>query len=352
VAEFLGVGGTHYPGFIGTADRMADQFLRSLDNERTPAAIKDPANWPEGLKQELADDRGAATGARHREQVIGAMMRTRDAIDAFRPDVVIMAGDDQFENFHEDLVPVFSVCAYDAFEVQPFARRGGGVFGGGNIWEEPSDKVFRFRGQPEIARKLTSGVIRQGFDLAYAYKPLHAPSLSYSFSNTLLYLDDDRRGWHYPVVPIYVNCHGDLFVRNHAHGGPVNEEAPPDPEAPSPRRCFEFGEAAARALRETDLRVAFIGSASWSHGSLNTKSAWTWPDVEADRRTFEHLRDGDLTYFRDVTSEQLAEAGQRELRLWCFMLGAMHEVGAKVEDAELFESWAFNSVKAVALLRP
>jgi hypothetical protein len=132
----------------------------------------------------------------------------------------------------------------------------------------------------------------------------------------------------------------------------VNQEAPPDPDAPSPKRCFELGQAAARVFKDTDLRVAFIGSASWSHGSLNAKASWIWPDPEADRKLFEHLKVGDLTYFRDISHEELADGGQREVRLWNVMLGAMHEVGAKVEYAELFESWTFNSNKAVALLRP
>ena len=41
------------------------------------------------------------------------------------PDVVLVWGDDQYENFKEDIIPAFCVMAYDEFECQPMAGQNG-----------------------------------------------------------------------------------------------------------------------------------------------------------------------------------------------------------------------------------
>ena len=43
-----------------------------------------------------------------------------------------------------------------------------------NVWGEPADKTFRYKGHPS-ARHLAGALIDDGFDVAYAYKPLHEP---------------------------------------------------------------------------------------------------------------------------------------------------------------------------------
>ena len=40
------------------------------------------------------------------------MSRVRQALEDFDPDFVLIWGDDQYENFKEDIVPAFSVLAY------------------------------------------------------------------------------------------------------------------------------------------------------------------------------------------------------------------------------------------------
>ena len=60
-----------------------------------------------------------------------------------------------------------------------------------------------------------SGLINQGIDMSYAYKPLHEKGgLGHAIINTLLYLDYDRKGFNYPVVPFLVNCYGSKVIRN------------------------------------------------------------------------------------------------------------------------------------------
>ena len=41
--------------------------------------------------------------------------------------------------------------------------------------------------------------------------------LAHAFTNTLLYLDWDRRGFPWPVIPFAINCYGSDLI--HAQGG-------------------------------------------------------------------------------------------------------------------------------------
>ena len=155
--------------------------------------------------------------------------RIREELDAFNLDFVVIWGNDQYENFREDIIPPFCVLAYDDFEAQPFAHRQR------NAWDEPKDKTFKYRGYKEGARALVSGMIDRGVDMAYAYQPLHEPGLGHAILNTLLYLDYDRKGFDYPVVPMLLNCYGSRVIRN--KGGAAEYSPDPDPPGPSPKRC-------------------------------------------------------------------------------------------------------------------
>ena len=96
-------------------------------------------------------------------------------------------------------------------------------------------------------------MLNDGFDIAYSYKPLHGEPLGHAFVNSVLYLDWDRRGFPYPVVPITVNAYGSALVR--AHGRPLTPseslaiEGEFDPPGPQPWRCFQLGAAVARSER-------------------------------------------------------------------------------------------------------
>src|SRR5205823_14218044 len=121
----------------------------------------------------------------------------RDELDAFQPDCVVIWGDDQYENFKEDCVPAFSVLAYDSVEMKPWTHNRDR---GTNAWDEPTEKTFTLPGHREFGKFLASSLIHDGFDIAYAYKPLHGEGLGHAHQNSVLYLDWDRRGFPYPVV--------------------------------------------------------------------------------------------------------------------------------------------------------
>src|SRR5262249_54907836 len=153
----------------------------SLDDPDMPEAMKDPAQWPSGLREELANDWGAAAAGRARQVFRRHFAEARRALDEFKPDVIVMFGDDQYENFKEDIVPPFAVLAYEDRDIQPGSHRRTPY----NPWGEPPDKTFRIRGNRGAGKFLAAGLLEAGIDVAYAYKPLHHP-LGHAFENTIL----------------------------------------------------------------------------------------------------------------------------------------------------------------------
>ena len=352
MAEILGLGMTHYTGLRFVDAEMSVFLQRTLRGGDVPEAMKDPANWPEPMRDEWGEDRGAAAAAIHRRRHWEAFDRMKRELDSFAPDFVVMWGDDQYENFVEDVVPPF--CAYIAenFVSTPHLQNPDRP-DPPNAWGEPEDKEFRHRGHPEGAAWLVEKLSERGIDIPYAYRLRHAKGLAHAFINTLLFLDHARTGFAHKLVPFHVNCYGGELIRTRGgQSAPGEEAARRDPPAPSARACFDLGSAIARVLADSPWRVALIASSSWSHAFLTARNHWIWPDHEGDRKRLEELRGGRFAAWRDLTHEEIERAGQHEFRNWILLAGAMTELGAGAEIVDYIESWALNSNKCFAVMRP
>jgi hypothetical protein len=346
MGEILGVGCTHRPLMLRPNEDWTFMMRAALDDPAMPDEMKNPASWPAPLREELGNDWGASAAVRGREVYRAHFAEARRVIDEFNPDVVIMWGDDQYENFKEDIVPPFAVLAYDDQELQPWAHRRSPW----NPWNEPSDTKMRVRGHREAGKHLASGLIEAGIDVGYAYKPLHHP-MGHAFENTVILLDDERRGFDYPLVQFSVNCYGRRVNAARGLRLPLamrDEVRKPDsdlldPPGPNPHRCMQVGAAAARVMAQSPWRTAFVASSSWSHSFLTEKNWQLWPDVAADRRLYDALETGDYAAWHRYTTDQIEESGQHEVLNWFCLLGAMEELGRKPDKAAFIESWAFVS---------
>jgi hypothetical protein len=347
VAEILGIGTVHSPPLMAPGDALRPPQVMS--DPLQSDALRDPSQWNAEMREQWGDDEGHSYAVAHRQELIDNVRWLRRELDEFVPDVVVIVGDDQFENFQGDCVPAFQVCAYDEFVVQPFAD------GRANSWNEPPSTVFRFEGQKSLGKRLTSELIDAGFDVAYGYRPLHDP-LPHAFLNTLLFLDWDRLGWKYPIVPIAINSYGRLLVPLRGMGVnqlatvPAGDEL--DPPSPQPWRCFDLGAALARNLAALPGRIALIATASWSHAWLSPATSYFYPDVEADRTFLAALEAGDYGFWREKTTAELEEHGQQELLNWTCLLGAMSELDRKPSEVHFVVSWITNADKGFAVFRP
>jgi hypothetical protein len=249
------------------------------------------------------------------------------------------------------------VLAYDSVDVQPWdpqhERRAGA-----NSWDEPPETTFHVKGHRAAGKFIASSLLGEGFDIAYAYKPLHAHGMGHAFVNSVLYMDWDRKGFPYPLVPITVNSYGRDLIRH--RGTPqtptaaqkLSLEADEDPPGPQPWRCFQLGAAVARAAARSPWNVALIASSSWSHSFLVAKHGLMYPDVESDKRLYDAFVEGDWDQWRNVTIEEAEDRGHHELLNWFCLAGAMSELGRKPDYSVFQESWITNSDKVFAAFRP
>jgi hypothetical protein len=348
MGAILGLGVTHYPPLCGRDEDMARILKRVLQDPDLPERYRSPDGWPTAMREEYGADEGLGAARRHRAALIEGFRETRRRLDDFAPDLVLIWGDDQYENFKEDVIPPFCVLAYESIEHRPWAEARWKK--SGNAWDEASDATFVYKGHRAAAKSLVSGLLDRGFDVSYAYRPLHHP-LGHAFMNTLLYLDYDRQGFPYPVVPFSINCYGRRVISQ--YGGAASfadlpTEAQLDPPSPAPWRCFDLGRAAARVMAESPWRVALIASSSWSHAFLTPKHHLLYPDVDADRALYDKLRVGDYEAWRATSLPALEDSGQQEMLNWMCLAGAMAELDRRPDAAKFVQTYIFNSSKCFA----
>ena len=338
MAEVLALGISHYPPLIGPDHMMSGILRRMLQNPRLPEELRNPAGWPEPMRAEWGNDQGTSSAGRHRAALVGWMHKVRGALDAFKPDFVLIWGDDQYENFREDVIPPYCISAYDTYRFSPPAN---------NVWGE-TDKTYELAGNRVAAKMLATRLIEEGFDTAYSYKPLHHP-IGHAFANAIMYLDYDRQGFPYPIIPFAINCYGRKVISQRG-GLPtfdrVLTDADLDPPAPTPRRLFDLGAATARIFKQSPYRVALLASSGWSHAFLVAKNHFLYPDTPADRRMYEAMCAGDYAAWRDYSGAAVEDCGQQELLNWMCLVGALNALELTPKETGFVDTWIFNSSKA------
>lgn len=349
MGEVIGVGVTHYPPLCGVDAEMADFLRATLEDPAIPPDRKDPATWPARMQDEWGDTIAAARA--HRAQLAEGFARCRAAIDEFEPDLLVVFGDDQYENFREDLIPPFAVLAYEDFTARPWAdaQRSSAMQGRENIWAESLETEITVRTRSDIARALTTGLLERGIDVAYAYRPLHHESLPHSFMNTILFLDYERQGFHHPFLPFTVNCYGRNVVSRRGFMARFGEDAEFDPPSPSPARMMEVGAAVADTLLGLPWRVALVSTSSWSHAFLCDKTWRLMPDMDADRRLYDQMVGGDYQALARNSLAEIEEAGQQETLNWFALFGAMQRAEQPLRWSTFVETYVFNSNKVFAI---
>jgi hypothetical protein len=351
MAEFLGVGLTHYPLLAGTDEQMSGLLRWTLEDPDIPAEMKDPSSWSETMRAEWADDMGAAAAARHRSELVENLARCRAALDQFDPDLLVVWGDDQYENFQEEVVPPFCVLAYDDVEVDPVALMKDR--NSPNVWGLRPDATITVRGRRDVARDLVSALIDDDFDVAYSYRNREGAGFPHAVLNTQLYLDYEHAGsdFWWPMVAITVNCYGQHVIARRgglARFADIADERL-DPVGPAPRRCFSLGGGVARFLASTNLRVALVASSSWSHAFLCDGTWHLRPDHEADARLYEALQAEDWAEWQKTTTPALVAAGQHEVLNWFCLAGSVAELGLHLRWSSFVSTDVFNSNKCFAI---
>ena len=306
MAEIMGLGCSHGPIILTPPE------VWYKGRERIYARIPD-YQPPAQLLEELGQDNGLAQDKLDQKKVVESFHVLHDRLHQWDPDVLMVIGDDQAENFLQDNLPPF--CLFTGSEVDgyPFQRGAARV----NLWDSPPETKFSFLCPDEFSRGMLNFLIRDGFDMASsaALKGWEW-GLAHAIINPLVFLDPDGK---FPLLPLFVNCYG--------------EEAGPDyPPRPTPRRCYELGQGIRRFLDTRSERVAVVASSSWSHSFLAHKFQCRSIDIETDRRNLELVRRGQGSRLAELTPEEIQDSGDHEILNWVIALGILGDRPAEIVD--------------------
>jgi 2,3-dihydroxyphenylpropionate 1,2-dioxygenase len=239
----------------------------------------------------------------------------RERLRRARADAVLMVGDDQTENFGPDSLPQLLVYTGGDYVADDWDRK----------------QTAQVTADPEIASMLVEGCLEEGFDVGFSSSFKDGKLLSHAHVEPILYLVRESAT---PVIPVFVNA---------VH-----------PLAPGPARCYAFGQALRRVVdhRLGERRIVLCGSGGLSH--FSPSHPWAHHvgsryvgdiSVEFDRRIVEWMRAGEGCRLAELTSSELIEHGEAELRQWIVLLGA---VGALKPEFLVYEP-LFRSIMGMGV---
>lgn len=209
-----------------------------------------------------------------------------------KPDAVIMIGNDQDEVFGESCQPQFA------------------IYTGGDFFATSAAKQkLKYRAAPAIAEALLEGTLDANFDTSIIRRFPGDELLSHAHYDAVHFFDPDARQ---AFVPVYVKT---------LH-----------PPSPTPRRCYEFGQALREAIERDPRigRVVVFSSGGLSHFAPDYPwSEYKGPEtlgsicVGFDRPLVAAMRRGNGAVLAELSSDDLFANGNLELRQTIVMQGAL-----------------------------
>ena len=290
----LGMASAHAPMMF----QKAQYWPRML--ERIPPAARE--QLPTSARLEL----GSPTIIEgYVQRIEAAFAVLRRELQAYRPDALVMIGDDQGDMFDEANNPTFAIYTG---EEPLWGRSARDPFG---IPPQERTKLV-FRPHAPLARHLLQGLIERGFDVANLarFEPRGNPArgVSHMVSNLAPEVD--------PALEIPLVC---VFM---------NEYFPP---LPSAARCARLGEAIADVLRDRPERVAIYASGGLSHYPGMPNAGWI--DQPLDRWILERLERNDVAALEHLFTfdSDTLRSGTGEVRAWISVAAAMRRPATVVE---------------------
>jgi hypothetical protein len=289
----IGIGTSHSPQLSVRASDWA--LLRKKDEHDPrldyPSLLK---RAKPGLESELTPEK-----FRQRDEACQTAIKTLgDALTKSKADVVVVFGDDQQEQFHDDNMPIFSV--YHGQSLPVVTHTGGYPAAWKNAEERGwAETAPEYETNADLANHLICSLVNDEFDIARCNKLRPEIGVGHAFS--FLY----RRvlpGGNLPMVPVMVNTYY-------------------PPNQPTPKRCYAFGQAVRKAIESwaSDKRVAVMASGGLSHVVI---------DEEIDRMTLDGLKNKKPEVLWRLPRERLW-GGTSEILNWVALAGVVETMELK-----------------------
>lgn len=289
----LGVGTSHGPQIHIPADEWT--ILQEKDqNDRRLNYDQLRQSAPSGLDREITLE----VWRRRWSSCMNALDRLGELLDQAKPDVVVMIGDDQHEQFLDDNMPMFSIYWGEEVLVKKRPPRNEGIFGK-TTWHDVEQRAFpdgpaTYAAHPPLAKHLIDYLKRQDVDVAVSNQIKEEVGLGHAFA--FLYRRLMRNKVSPPIVPVMVNT---FFP----------------PNQPTPQRCYQLGQLLEQAIRAwpEQKRVAIVASGGLSHVIM---------DEALDRKVLKALAEKDVSTLQTLPEEKL-NLGTSEIRCWITAAGAL-----------------------------
>lgn len=293
----LGIGTSHSPMLTLEGEDWHNRAAADRINKRLSLADGQLVDYDTLVAQRGEAYAAAATPERFREIAARCQQhldRLATAIEAARPDVVVIVGDDQNEFYKPGNMPSIALYwgkdvvthSFDD-EIPPWMQTVAKGYG--------MDETHVYPGQPEFGRELIEALIDQDVDLAIAdtVADPDAAGFGHAFGFPAERLFGGRS---IPMLPVMLNTYY-------------------PPNVLSPSRCHDIGRKLRVAIEASpsDLRVAVLASGGLSHFVV---------EEELDRRVMEGLSDPEGTALRELPREALLE-GSSEILNWVMTAGAV-----------------------------
>lgn len=233
--------------------------------------------------------------------VRNGLFEIKRIIGESKPDALIVIGDDQNENFTAQNVPQFAI--YTGREAVFFDRL--------------LKKEQTYRCDAEIAHVILERAVEGSFDLSFAENFPDQRLISHAHVEPLMRILLPNADL--PIVPIYVNA---------IH-----------PPGPAPARCYAFGQMLGDIIRNhlVEKRIAIYASGGLSHFT----AGYPWRHYRGpfgygcisedfDRKVLQCIVDGQSSKLAALSSAELMDHGDIELRSWIVLAGAVGAVPARV----------------------
>jgi 3-O-methylgallate 3,4-dioxygenase len=289
----LGIGTSHSPQLSVRATDW--QVLREKD-EHDPRL--DYQSLIQRAKPNLESELTAEKFRQRDEACQKAIKTLGDTLRKVNPDVVVVFGDDQHEQFQDDNMPTFAIYHGKSLSVVTHTGRNPAA------WKSAEERGWattapEYEAGQSLADHLIRSLVDAEFDIARCNKLRPEIGVGHAFS--FLY----RRvlpGGMLPMVPVMVNTYY-------------------PPNQPTPKRCYAFGQAVRQAVEswDSDKRVAIMASGGLSHVVI---------DEEIDQMTIDGLRSKKPETLWRLPRERLW-GGTSEILNWVALAGAVESMELK-----------------------
>lgn len=298
---------------------MAEMVL-GFGTSHAPQLRLSHEHWPEMIQKDMADPRFDYNEVLKRakpnmeaeltpevmklryESNHRALRLLRDKLTEVNPDAIVIVGDDQHEQFHDNNLPMFSIYRGEKLPIRE--RRGGmadpklAKAWTNTSWNKTADhaKEADHPAEPALAEHLIHELVEGGFDIAVSNQLREEIGVGHAFSFLYQYIMPELE---IPVVPVTLNA----FY---------------PPNQPTPKRAFQLGEAIRQAIDSwgSKKRVAVMASGGLSHFII---------DEDLDRTALDAFARRDEQAIASLPRDRMMKLGTTETLNWVAVAGAMTE---------------------------